>query len=442
VTVFQGRWISDKEMEFLGVVLAAPGSNVGMQTLRITNLRANAQALGTDATIFGTINITGSTTVPVDNNSLVVADTRPGMKFSFSLDEGAFKNCIEPDVDSIENAMLFLEFKEGFASAFRPKLDGGSDHSIPGGGYKDESGFNPDLFAGELIGSGIGEASQGTRLMARLSGIPSGVKLYAPAQIVTDSGLVLKLYTGTKSDAYRLGAQGDQASGGTGTKVEVSTRFAYEVTSIGGSYGVTDTVVVPLLVKYDTPGPLGTVKVKGSFAPLSNIFSVSEEIDAEVSAPEPRFIDNATEAELFSISTCRTVLLFPFVSNQVGFNTGLAIANTTKDPLDTTAQEGTCSWYFYGNVDGGPAPEDPVVTETVASGTVQTALLSDLLPDFQGYAIAVCDFQFAHGYAFISDENADKLAHGFIALVLPDRERLAQHASRNADANEGEQLGN
>jgi len=53
VTVFQGRWIPDKEIEFLGVILAAPGSNVGMQTIRITNVRANAQALGTDVTISG-----------------------------------------------------------------------------------------------------------------------------------------------------------------------------------------------------------------------------------------------------------------------------------------------------------------------------------------------------------------------------------------------------
>jgi hypothetical protein len=32
--------------------------------------------------------------------------------------------------------------------------------------------------------------------------------------------------------------------------------------------------------------------------------------------------------------------------------------------------------------------------------------------------IAVCNFQLAHGYAFVSDLGAQKLAHGYLALIL------------------------
>jgi hypothetical protein len=39
---------------------------------------------------------------------------------------------------------------------------------------------------------------------------------------------------------------------------------------------------------------------------------------------------------------------------------------------------------------------------------------------FQGYVIAQCNFQYAHGYAFISDLGAQRLAQGYLALILDD----------------------
>jgi hypothetical protein len=39
-------------------------------------------------------------------------------------------------------------------------------------------------------------------------------------------------------------------------------------------------------------------------------------------------------------------------------------------------------------------------------------------PGFQGYVIARCFFQYAHGFAFISDLGAARLAEGYLALVM------------------------
>jgi len=39
---------------------------------------------------------------------------------------------------------------------------------------------------------------------------------------------------------------------------------------------------------------------------------------------------------------------------------------------------------------------------------------------FSGYMIAQCRFQFAHGFAFISDLGARNLAMGYLALIIPD----------------------
>ncbi|MGQ9918783.1 MAG: hypothetical protein ACUVS7_15350, partial [Bryobacteraceae bacterium] len=40
------------------------------------------------------------------------------------------------------------------------------------------------------------------------------------------------------------------------------------------------------------------------------------------------------------------------------------------------------------------------------------------VPGFTGYVIARCNFQYAHGYAFISDLGANKFAQGYIALII------------------------
>jgi uncharacterized protein (TIGR03437 family) len=62
-------------------------------------------------------------------------------------------------------------------------------------------------------------------------------------------------------------------------------------------------------------------------------------------------------------------------------------------------------------------------------------------PGFQGYIIAQCQFQYAHGFAFISDLGAQRLAQGYLALVLD--EGLAE-VDRRVPGTEirGEQLGN
>jgi hypothetical protein len=51
-------------------------------------------------------------------------------------------------------------------------------------------------------------------------------------------------------------------------------------------------------------------------------------------------------------------------------------------------------------------------------GTTYTNLTSSLAPGFNGYVIAVCDFPFAHGFGFLSDLGATKLATTIPALVL------------------------
>ena len=76
---------------------------------------------------------------------------------------------------------------------------------------------------------------------------------------------------------------------------------------------------------------------------------------------------------------------------------------------------------FYGGTTSAPTtPPAPYNTGTIAAGATFANTLSTIAPGFQGYMFAVCNFQFAHGFAFISDVGARNLAMGYLAVVLTD----------------------
>jgi hypothetical protein len=166
------------------------------------------------------------------------------------------------------------------------------------------------------------------------------------------------------------------------------------------------------------PG-LGSATVAGSFAPVSTVTTAS------ASAPIPRFADTSTARTIFSISACTTNLLFVFLTNQAGFDAGLAIANTSVDPFGTAPQSGTCKLNYYGETTGGGAAPAAQTSAVVPAGKTLTAVLSTgglygiaATPGFQGYLIAQCQFQYAHGFAFISDVGANRVSEAYLALIL------------------------
>ena len=106
-------------------------------------------------------------------------------------------------------------------------------------------------------------------------------------------------------------------------------------------------------------------------------------------------------------------LLLPFVTNQAGYDTGIAISNTSSDPFGTTHSSGSCTLNFYGA--NAPAP---LSTGTIAAGTVYATIASIVAPGFQGYAIASCNFADAAGIAFVSDYGAQKVALAETAELL------------------------
>lgn len=446
--IFQGTYIAPNQVEWLGVPIDPPGTQ-GTRIIRITNVRANANQLGVSGTLIPSsvsmfISATGTTSIPINNPTQVVAFVQDGMTFSV-VQGSKFLQCESAAEDTPCNADVYLRYRENFATAFKVK---GGVQDVFGQIHNTENGFyNPAL--SNLHGiNRAGLSSQGTRLLARFNAVPSGVTLRAYTRSIDNlpdsangtastrcgSDFATNNIAWRVNDADSVGAGGTTPGGGTAEWATISLgsgagSSTYEVTQ--DSPFTNDSIYVAIDVVYTantTSGipALGTATVNGSYAPLSTVVLASS------TAPRPRFFDDSSAINIFTINSCATNLLYPYVTNQSGFDTGMVISNTSMDPFGTATQEGACIINYYGHTTGGGAAPAPVTTPVVpagqhavwtlsSGGTVQTAGGTiAAAPGFQGYVIAQCNFQFGHGYAFISDIGSAKLAQGYLALIMDD----------------------
>jgi len=474
-----------------GIPVVPPGSNQ-TRTFRITNVRANANGLGASQTLIPTqilayISVFPQGTLPIDNPQQTVGYVQTGMLFDVracgggSLDSATitFFQCASSSAqrdffaDPLRSGTLAsiasLRFREGFQTAFKPQIitdlanpvANNQALSIPGVVYNSESGFvRPE--------TGIaGVADSGTRLAARFSNIPAGVRLFvggragqgttgvtagATDAVTGTSNAVL--VTTDAAGASNIGApsvarplptapfsQG-ALSCSTGYNVPAieipltngSGLAVWEVISSNPS--VNEEFVFPFAVGYrhnpsqGVPG-LGTGRVTGNLAPFYTANNQVERMGTTI-LPIPRFAARTDTSSAVIFNPCVTNLLFPYVTNWAGFDTGLAIANTSTDPFSSAServQAGRCTLNYYGRLANGnpPTTTREQTDRDVASGETITMVLSTGgglglrgNPNFQGYIIAQCDFRFAHGFAFITDGpiGQARVAEGYLALVL------------------------
>ena len=479
---------SDNSLAWLGVPIDAPGTTftrvIRITNIRANANQLGVSSTLVPTQIIAYISVTGVTSIPINNPQQTVAWIQPGMFFSVRTLSGGsgsvtLLQCASQASDLVNTPTTTdkycyqgrLRFDEGFATAFKTIYDASvGPQNTPGAIYNiSESGFSwptaTDTWG--TLASWVGKAHQGTRLRVVFNNVPLGLKilvstLNAPlvaggvSDTISQAGNTAVLTTtdlyggGSLSPTPYSGITGyTSTSSGTCTGTSTSPGWDNQVPASPGTmlkskfadlpiFGGTATAVWevtstdPLavqrmefgyLVSYSAntanglPG-LAEVKASGSFAPVSTTLKMSN------FAPVPRFADATSSLTVFVINQCVTNLLFPFVTNQAGFDTGMVIANTTLDPLSTKLQSGTCKLNYYGNTNGGAAP--PAQTSaTIAAGEHMIWGLSSggnfgiaATQGFQGYIIAQCKFQNAHGFAFISDYGNTKTAQGYLALVL------------------------
>jgi len=461
--VFQGvpGGPGTNSITFLGVPIEPP---VTSRTFRITNIRINASGVG--ASSFGLspvaayVSSSSSTSIQITGGQTVVGYVENGLTTSTSPSGTSFLQCQGSQPPSTPVPVGSITYKENFATAFKVV---GAGQDQPGTVYYSESGLEVSEWGSKgLITASA--ASTGTRLMATISGVPSNATLWVDTWAQSTAAVIVAGSVVQQSDATLVGTS-------SGTPVDpcptyVATASApscvpptqlkpssagiatavWEVTSTNSSAidSLTFNVYVSVPPSPGAPLPPATT-VQGSFAPLG-LSSGWVNGDA---IPEfnPGVNTQPVSAPLFTTSPCVTYLLFPYVTDYLGeFDTGIAISNTSSDPsIGALPQAGGCTVNFYGmdqttgantaktigsngtysttlaginsGASSGAGLVEPGQSWTFSISAIDSAFGTNT---YTGYAIATCDFQYAHGYTFVSDYGVREWAAATLALVIPD----------------------
>jgi hypothetical protein len=329
-----------------------------------------------------------------------------------------------------------------------------------------------------------GIATQGTRLFLSFSSIPQGSSVFVPPVVFlfrqnataptpavysagANTGVAVLVATDAAGDtAYALAqALPTSATNGSavGTLVPVSNNLAvYEI--LFDDPNSLENVDIPVVVAFQAnlsanppaglPAPGVTAQVTGGFAPFYT--SSAAALPQTTSAfPIPRFVPGNAPINIFAINKCACDMLFPFVASSGGFDSGIAIANTSLDPgatfgFSAIPQQGAVQFFYFGVGNGGAAPPASQTSAIVPAGQVLTYVLSsgggaignnangldNRANGFQGYIIAQAGFQYCHAYAFISalggGPTSAGVSEGYLGLILdPGGLTRAFQASEN-----------
>jgi len=464
--VFQGL-VSSNQVTFQGIPILPPVSSGSSRVFRITNVRANVSGLGGGGLpgttqLLASVSISGSTSVPINNPVQIAGFVQSGLGVVFrnynnsgGLSSGgqAFQQCSGYNSPT---GVAILQYNELFGTAFKTRVAPTATYTgqsgappalqnVPGTIYNSESGFITGLGGLTNGGAVAGLADYGTRLKAVFNNIPAGVRIFVSvtnlAANVTSANTAGPGSNNLSTASYAILINGEASPDANGFPPALSpsagkngtpaTTGLYEIPQSGGSAtavweimntnpATDESFLFGVWTQYaanpgaNTPPP-GTATVNASFAPTPPVpFSASAGSSASASLTIPRFADTSTARNLLVINICQTLLLFPFVTNSSGFDTGLSIANSSSDPIGTAAQNGTCTLTWYDGTGKTPA----YTTPNIPTGTIWADLASVRAPGFTGYMFAFCNFQFAHGFAFISDIGARNLAMGYLPLVI------------------------
>jgi len=446
--------VSGSTINFGGVAIAAtvagPVANLACPTascyyFTFNNIRVNATSLsvgsGTPPSITISAFISGSAAnlQPSAVSGITVGFAQNGLgatalfknasnPTSTTLNSFVVCNAYKPGAPgSVDTSTLALvQVKENFASAFKVA----NDPTNPQG---QEASQVLTTLASNAVAAG-------TRIAVNFANVPANVTLYVPVGPLTSSN---------SADVARIqltGAAAGAAFAPVTPTTSSSTLGALSgtvapVTISGGAGTATYEITLEDIANLDAfQIPVYVVSTANSVAGSSTPITISVSLAPVGSTAIPNFAVGASTTTLTGpkFSLCTTSLMFPFVTNQLGFDTGLAISNTSTDPFGAagaTPQSGTCTLNFYGN--GAPTPNN-VTTANIPSGTSTSFTLSSVAAGFQGYMIAQCSFQFAHAFAFVTNGVGANggLSQGYLAGVILDVNQIGRPGGL------GESLGN
>jgi hypothetical protein len=251
-----------------------------------------------------------------------------------------------------------------------------------------------------------GSAVGATQIRVTVSGLASGVTATVSAQ---------------------TSGSGTLAVTGGGTVTSSANTVTFTIANSNPNASETLQVNFTFTAPTSTPS-VGSVTATATMAPIGNAHNADDTL-ITTAGTFPRFAAaEVGPVTLANIVAAATNLLVPFAVRDLGFDTGIALSNTTADPFGAAGGGATPTagaivlTFFPRAATGGAGTSFSLTTSatarpglglsadgTLAAGATWTVLLSELLTSagqtgpFTGYIFIRADFLGAHGAPFVSD---------------------------------------
>jgi len=288
-------------------------------------------------------------------------------------------------------------------------------------------------------------------LTVTFSGIPAGIFLNLAGGATGTSNTLCTTTTADTSQFYNTtsgAATGIPVSNLTNLVASQATPSTV-LTFTGVAFNQTQTEAIRLRGCIYTSGataPLtaGTIAATITLSPNGVALNSGVQI-TPVAGNFPRYQASTVSVNVVDIRAAETVLLLSFaVRNTAGFDTGIAVANTSTDPLGSAGvtpndgsitltfyPQGTGSSFTYTTAAGSPG-QGLGAAGLLASGKTWSVGLSELLgaisgapASFTGYIFVRANFTNAHGAAYITDYKGFTSFTPFLVVPL-DRPTVAE----------------
>jgi hypothetical protein len=407
-TTYPGT-VSGNGISFSGVSLPN-----GAFTLQVSNVRVNASTAsnpqigetlqviynnnigqGLVAPITGTVPPVGYATASL---SVAIAQNASNQNIYYGVTASNFATCNGEPLSTSSTApadtiAYTLNISELVAGAFKVMAGTGvySPSSEAGSYQLPVSGVNT-----------IGQATSATQLNVNFTNIPSAATIYLPISVSVGGttlsllGNNVALTTPNALAVINPGVVAFTPSGG----VVTATYAVTAVPGAGSLKGIFPLNVYMNVAANAAPVQTTAMTVAVTYVPVATVSGPAASV--------PTFAaSTVTPLNTLTVTPCQTTLIFPFVTNSTGFETGIAIANTTTDNLakngtasSATPTAGTCVINVY---DSAATLPTAFTTPTIGVGAPVYAntLTSMFGGNVSGYAIALCNFLDAHAFAYI-----------------------------------------
>jgi len=278
--------------------------------------------------------------------------------------------------------------------------------------FNDETGFTPNF-----------TVTNGSQIQVVFTGIPAGMAIQ---------------FYGSDSNTSSTVSYTPNAS--TTTTTSSGSAITYTFAFVADSTSAVETAAFDFLIGLPGSSSSSLKSSTASLPPLTTNATITASVNYAPAGSTSAAVSfsNVSEGSVTvgTVGNCTTNMLFPYVTNQGGFDTSFSIANTTADytafgsGIGATPQPGSCTLTLWPTTAVSTATTGTAVQYTTpsipAGGIYAFAMGGNNTPlaGQTGYIIAVCQFLNAHGFAFqtngFASAGGPHISNGYLGLILPN----------------------